>query len=166
MAGSTVGTVDREQWRWRAEAGQERAPRASLHCRSASSPYRCNRLAHAKAGKILTELLLRFLIGGAVVSFFSLLGDVIRPKSFAGITAAAPTIALASVFLTLRRHGAVYTGIEARSMIAGALAFFVYACAVSFVLMRWRPSALKCAAALLPLWGAVAGLCWAAWLRR
>jgi hypothetical protein len=32
---------------------------------------------------------LRFFIGGFVVSFFALLGDVLHPKSFAGLFGAA-----------------------------------------------------------------------------
>jgi hypothetical protein len=45
----------------------------------------------------------------------------------------------------------VYVATEARSMVAGAVAFFAYACVVSFVLMRWRPKALMTATAVLPL---------------
>jgi uncharacterized membrane protein (GlpM family) len=114
----------------------------------------------------VADLLLRFLIGGTVVSLFSLLGDALKPKSFAGIFAAAPTIALATLFLTFRTHGAAYVAMEARSMIAGALAFVVYACAVSFILMRYRPSALKSAAALAPIWCTVAAGIWMFWLRK
>ena len=55
---------------------------------------------------------------------------------------------------------------EARSMIAGALAFFVYACAVSFILMRYRPRSLVAAGALSPIWFAVAFTLWAVWLRK
>ena len=44
----------------------------------------------------MTQLLLRFLIGGAVVSSFALLGDIVRPKSFAGIFGGAPSVALAT----------------------------------------------------------------------
>ena len=45
---------------------------------------------------MLTDLLLRFLIGGLVVSVFALVGDLFRPKSFAGLFSAAPSVALAS----------------------------------------------------------------------
>jgi hypothetical protein len=31
------------------------------------------------------ELLWRFLLGGAMVSLFALIGDVVRPERFAGI---------------------------------------------------------------------------------
>ena len=41
------------------------------------------------------EILARFVIGGVVVSVFALIGDVIKPKSFAGLFGAAPSVALA-----------------------------------------------------------------------
>jgi uncharacterized membrane protein (GlpM family) len=112
------------------------------------------------------DLLARFLIGGAVVILFAVIGDVVKPKSLGGIFAAAPTIALASISLTAHQHGTAYVSLEARSMIAGALAFFVYACTVSFILMRYRPRSLTAAAALSPLWFGVATLLWAVWLRK
>ena len=31
----------------------------------------------------MTEYLLRFIVGGVVVSAFAMLGDILRPKSFA-----------------------------------------------------------------------------------
>ena len=115
---------------------------------------------------MLQDLLLRFLIGGLVVCAFAVIGDVVKPESLGGIFAAAPTIALATVVLTLHKHGAAFVATEARSMIGGAMAFFVYACAVSFVMMRLRPKAVVAAAGLLPAWFAVAAGLWAAWLRR
>lgn len=114
---------------------------------------------------MLTDLVLRFLIGGVIVSLFSIAGDALKPKSFSGIFAAAPTIALSTLYLTFVKHGTLYIQIEARSMLAGALGFFVYACAVSLAMMRYKPAALKSAAALLPVWGAVAVALWAVWLR-
>ena len=112
------------------------------------------------------DWLLRFLIGGLVVSLFAVLGDMVKPESLGGVFAAAPTIALATVALTMHKHGAGYVAIEARSMVAGAGAFFVYACAVSFVMMRYRTKAAWTAAGLVVVWfGTAAGL-WAVWLRR
>jgi uncharacterized membrane protein (GlpM family) len=114
---------------------------------------------------MLIELLLRFLIGGAVVSLFAVLGDTVKPESLGGIFAAAPTIALATVALTLHERGAGYVALEARSMMAGAAAFFVYACAVSWVMMRRRTNALPTATVLLLAWAGVAATLWAVWLR-
>lgn len=113
----------------------------------------------------MADLLLRFLIGGLVVSAFAVIGDMVKPESLGGVFAAAPTIALATIPLTLHKHGAAYTAQDARSMVGGAVAFFCYACVVSFVLMRKRPSALKAAGYSLAVWGAVAAALWAVWLR-
>jgi uncharacterized membrane protein (GlpM family) len=112
------------------------------------------------------DILLRFLIGGLVVSFFAILGDMVKPESLGGLFAAAPTIAFATLLLTLHKHGAAYIAVEARSMVAGAIAFFVYACCVSFTLVRWRPRSMMAAIALMPVWFATATTLWALWLRR
>jgi hypothetical protein len=40
----------------------------------------------------MREILLRIVIGGAVVSAFAILGDLLKPKSFAGIFGAAPSV--------------------------------------------------------------------------
>jgi hypothetical protein len=111
------------------------------------------------------ELLIRFLIGGAVVSAFALLGDIFRPKSFAGLFGAAPSIALATLGLTILVDGKNYAAIEARSMVAGAIAFFAYASAVSSLMMHRKSSALLTAIGLMPIWLAVAFTLWLAWWR-
>jgi len=114
----------------------------------------------------VNDMVLRFLIGGIVVSVFAVLGDMVKPQSLGGVFAAAPTIALATLVLTMHKHGGRYVAIEARSMVAGAVAFFAYSCVVSLVLMRRRPKALTTAIALLPIWCATAAALWAVWLRR
>jgi hypothetical protein len=76
----------------------------------------------------MTEMLLRFLIGGSVVSCFAVLGDMVKPESLGGIFAAAPTIALATVILSMRQHGGAYVAMQSRSMVARAVAFFVCGC--------------------------------------
>lgn len=100
----------------------------------------------------MQELLVRFAIGGVVVSLFAALGDVFRPKSFAGLFGAAPSIALATLGLTIAHEGNAYAAVEARSMMLGAAAFFLYAASVSWVLMRYKPSTAKAALALMPVW--------------
>ncbi|HEX6504878.1 MAG TPA: hypothetical protein VF011_16685 [Terriglobales bacterium] len=104
----------------------------------------------------MAEILIRFLIGGAVVSGFAALGEMLRPKSFAGLFGAAPSVALATLGLTLARQGQLYAGSEAHSMIAGAAAFFVYAVCTSCVMRRFPARALPVTLGLLPLWFAVA----------
>ena len=104
---------------------------------------------------------MRFLIGGTVISAFALLGDVLRPKSFAGLFGAAPSIALATVGMTIARHGKEYAATEARSMVLGAIAFCVYAYLVSQALARYRRSTMAATLVLLPVWlGVSLGLYW------
>ena len=79
----------------------------------------------------MKELIFRFLVGGALVSVFAFIGDIVRPKSFAGLFGAAPSIALATLGLTIATEGRNYAAIEALSMVAGSVAFFMYASVVS-----------------------------------
>ncbi|HZC43144.1 MAG TPA: DUF3147 family protein, partial [Acidobacteriaceae bacterium] len=73
----------------------------------------------------MTEILLRFLIGGTMVAAFSFIGCLFSPKSFAGLFGAAPSVALATLGLTVLSRGSQYAAIEARSMIGGAVAFLL-----------------------------------------
>jgi hypothetical protein len=113
----------------------------------------------------MSDLLIRFLIGGVVVSGFALLGDVFKPKSFAGLFGAAPSVALATLGLTAATEGGCYAATEARSMLAGAIAFFAYASLVSWVLMRYRFKALLVTVCSIPLWLGVAFGLWYVWLK-
>jgi hypothetical protein len=113
----------------------------------------------------MDELIFRFLIGGTLVSAFALVGDAVRPKSFAGLFGAAPSIALATLGLTVATEGGDYAAVEARSMIAGAIAFFIYALIVSKVMMRYKPPALVATSALMLVWLATAFGLWFVWVR-
>ena len=106
------------------------------------------------------EILLRFFIGGIVVTAFAAIGDVLKPKSFAGLFGAAPSVALATLALTFHAKGPAYGALEARSMIAGGLAFFLYASAVSALMMRRRTPALRATILAMPLWGFAAATLW------
>ena len=108
----------------------------------------------------LPEILARFLIGGAFVSFFSVVAEIFRPKSFAGLFAAAPSIALATLALTINEKGNAYAAVEAHFMIFGAIAFCCYAMAACWVLRRYKPAAITATLALLPIWFAVSFAAW------
>ena len=105
---------------------------------------------------MIAELLVRFVVGGALVALFALLGDVFTPKSFAGIFAGAPPVALATLALTARKEGAGQVAVEAHSMVFGAIAFVVYTGCLSVFLHRSRSRPVVAALAWLPLWFAVA----------
>jgi hypothetical protein len=53
----------------------------------------------------MLEYALRFLAGGIAVSAFAVLGDTLRPKSFAGLFGAAPSIAFATLLITTVAKG-------------------------------------------------------------
>jgi hypothetical protein len=72
------------------------------------------------------EYILRFIAGGVMVTGFALLGNALRPKSFAGLFSAAPSIALATLLITLSENGAVFAAVEGRSMVLGAIALAAY----------------------------------------
>ena len=114
---------------------------------------------------MLEELVIRFLIGGATVSAFAVIGDLLKPKSFAGLFGAAPSVALAALALVIATKGSAYTAIEARSMMAGAVAFFLYTASACWLMMRRNSPALLTAAALIPLWFAAALALWLTLLR-
>ena len=108
----------------------------------------------------MKEVILRFLVGGAVVSLFAAAADMLKPKSFAGLLAAAPSVALATLTLTVMKDGKSLAQSEARSMILGAFAFFFYAWFASWLLVRKGLPALAVTAYSLFLWFAVAFGLW------
>ncbi len=114
---------------------------------------------------LMKDILMRFLIGGAVVSTFATVGDLFKPKSFAGLFGAAPAVALATLTLTVGTQGALYAATESRSMIAGGVGFFIYASCVSWFLMRYDRKVLLVTLAAIPVWFAVAFGLWQVWLR-
>lgn len=98
------------------------------------------------------DLIVRFLVGGVVVSLFAVIGGALKPKSFAGLFAAAPSVALATVTLTVIKRGPVYAATEAQSMILGAAAFSVYACLVSRALFRGTFPVIPTTTIALAVW--------------
>jgi hypothetical protein len=107
-------------------------------------------------GKRVLEYLLRFIAGGVVVSAFAVLGDILRPKSFAGLFGAAPSIALATILITLSQKGAPFVAVEGRSMIVGAFALAAYSWTVCGFLKKLTISSLTATILALVVWFAVA----------
>lgn len=111
------------------------------------------------------EIAIRFIIGGLFVTAFAVIGDLLKPKSFAGIFGAAPSVALATLGLTIAKNGKNYAALEARSMIAGAGALFVYCVVVTWLLKRKHLRALPAAGSAIAAWLVVAFGSWYFWLR-
>ena len=103
--------------------------------------------------EVLGETVLRFLLGGTIVSLFAIVGTLFRPPTFAGLFGSAPSVALATLTLAFANQGPGYAATDARSMALGAVGLVAYsaACARS---VAWRR---------VPVW-VDAGLCWLIWL--
>ena len=104
----------------------------------------------------MLEYVLRFIAGGVAVSAFAVLGDILRPKSFAGLFGAAPSIALATILITLSRKGAPFVATEGRSMIVGAFALAAYSWTVCVLIKKLAFSSLTATMLALVVWFAVA----------
>jgi hypothetical protein len=113
----------------------------------------------------MLQLFFRFVVGGFVVSLFAVLGNILKPKSFAGLFGAAPSVALATLGLTIATNGRSYAAIEARSMILGAAAFCLYAILCSRLMMRNQIPAATATISGLTLWLVLAIGTWAVVLR-
>jgi uncharacterized protein DUF3147 len=100
----------------------------------------------------MKELLFRFVVGGIVVSTFAALGDVVKPRSFAGLFGAAPSVALATLVLTIAKDGVQYTAAEARSMLAGAVALGLYSYSVMKAMAHHPRPAMWVSVSLLSVW--------------
>jgi uncharacterized membrane protein (GlpM family) len=105
------------------------------------------------------EFVVRFLVGGIIVSVFALLGDVLRPKSFAGLFSAAPTIALVTLGMAFQSESSDYVALQAQAMVFGSISLAIYGFLVCRLLMRrrWR-AGLASSVAQIAWFGMSAGL--------
>ena len=114
---------------------------------------------------MLIEIIIRFFVGGLVVSAFALIGDMLRPKSFAGLFGAAPSVALATLGLTFASKGGSVVGLEGRSMVFGSVAMLVYSLLTSQFLRNRKGDALMVAATSCAAWFLAAFGLWGLFLR-
>ena len=98
------------------------------------------------------ELVIRFIVGGTLVSLFAFMGDVLKPRSFGGLFGAAPSVALATLALTILADGKTYAAIESRSMIAGAMGLFAYAVVTMQLLGKYKFHAFTATIIAIPVW--------------
>lgn len=99
------------------------------------------------------ELLTRFVLGGMFVALFALIGESVKPKTFAGLFGAAPSIALAGLILVYFTKGEHTALSETHTMIYGSLALAVYSFSCGKLVRRPH----------IPPWLS-AGLLWLEWL--
>jgi hypothetical protein len=114
----------------------------------------------------MSDVLLRFAAGGIIVCVFAAIGDVLKPKTFAGLFGAAPSVALATLGLTIIKQGAPYAAVESSTMIVGALGFFAYSLCASYLMRRCRLRSLAITIICIPLWFAVALGTLAIWVKK
>jgi hypothetical protein len=69
----------------------------------------------------IAVLVLRALAGGALVVVFALVSEIVKPKVFAGLFAAAPSVAIASLAITVLADGASRARQASIGMAAGAV---------------------------------------------
>src|SRR5437660_5098054 len=70
-------------------------------------------------------VMIKALVGGTAVVAFAALGELLRPRGLAGIFAAAPSVALASLAVTSVLSGSSSAAEQALGMIGGAIALVV-----------------------------------------
>ena len=105
-------------------------------------------------------LALRAVLAGALVVVFSLIGELTRPKAFSGLFAAAPSVATASLAVTLGFDTVARARSETVGMVLGGLGMAVCCLVASAAIPRLRAVIGSLAAWLA--WGLVAlGLFWA-----
>lgn len=108
-------------------------------------------------------LLIKGLAGGSLVVIFAVLGERLRPQSFAGILAAAPSVALASLVVTVISKGSTDAADAATGMTIGAAAMAVAAVVAVDSVKRFRASRGSMVA--VGAWLAVAGALYGVVLR-
>jgi uncharacterized membrane protein (GlpM family) len=108
------------------------------------------------------DVLFKALAGGLFVVLSALLAETITPKRLAGILAAAPSVALGSLIVTVNSKGHHDAASACHGMAVGAVAFTGYCLGVVPALGRLGAKAGSAAA--LTVWGAIAALGW--WVFR
>jgi uncharacterized membrane protein (GlpM family) len=81
-------------------------------------------------------VVIKALIGGTMVTLFAVIGHVLRPKWFAGLFGAAPSVAVASLAVTVVDKGRHDASIAAFGMLFGAAGFVVFSACVRPMLAR------------------------------
>lgn len=74
----------------------------------------------------LTVLGLKGLAAGAIVVAFAVAGEVLRPRGLAGVSSGAPSVALASLTITVLATGTASARDQALGMLVGAFALVVW----------------------------------------
>ena len=88
--------------------------------------------------KEVVLLLVRTLAGGVMVALFAVLADALKPKMFAGLFAAAPSVASVSLLVTGIAMGPARDQKSAAGMIAGAVGLVFYSLAAALLVKHLK----------------------------
>ena len=83
--------------------------------------------------KEILLLVVRVVAGGTLVAGFAVLGDTLKPKMFAGLFAAAPSVAMVSLLVTGLAMGSAKDARLASGMVAGAIGLVFYSAAAALL---------------------------------
>jgi hypothetical protein len=109
---------------------------------------------------MIGEALLRFAIGGVVVSLFAVVAELFEPKTFSGLFGAAPSVALGTLTITYLTAGSGEAAIAARWMLIATPALFAYSTSCLIAARHPKMPIWIAAAAAWLVWLAVAGALW------
>ena len=113
--------------------------------------------------KEIGNLALHALAGGTLVVLFAMVSEAVRPKAFAGIFAAAPSVAVASLAITVLTESPAKARTESIGMVAGGVGMAV--CCIVAVVTIPKLRALRGSLVSAVVWLAVAlGLYWAVFI--
>ena len=87
---------------------------------------------------MLLSYVAKFFAGGLLVCVFALVSQVWKPKQFAGIFSAAPSVLLAGLAITLLTKGATHAALTTQGAIAGAIGLVVYCMMATSAIKRFK----------------------------
>jgi uncharacterized membrane protein (GlpM family) len=102
----------------------------------------------------IVVIVIKAVAGGSFVLVFALLGEVLRPKWFAGLFSAAPSIAIASLIVTAVEMGDHQALLAAIGMMFGVAGFVTFTLLVRPLLDRL--GAIRASGVAAMVWAAVA----------
>jgi len=82
--------------------------------------------------------LAKFFAGGILVLLFAVISEMFQPKRFAGLFAAAPSVLLASLIVTILFKGTAPANLSAFGAVAGATGLVACALAATWTVHRWK----------------------------
>ena len=105
-------------------------------------------------------LAVRVVAGGALVALFAVLGDTLKPKMFAGLFAAAPSVATVSLLVSGLSMDSAKDEKYAVGMIAGAIGLVFYSVAAALLVKHLQAVAGSVLAWIMWLVPALAAYWW------